>query len=163
MTQLGSTYSTAKAAIVEQLSRRGGLADVAVIGEPPVDALNLVGESGSGKAIWIADAEGDQDNVVLCGQGRLDVDETYDLTIVIQALPLDSENQADTDLKVDHMLGEVMLEMAGDPTWGLTQFVQFETSRGSFRRFVGPIGNTALRPSRCEFDLEVRARISFAP
>lgn len=158
---LGSSYATAKAAIVAQLDARSGLDDVTVMGEPPVDALKVTGPSGNGKAIWLADAEGDYDNEVFCGAGRLDLDENYRLTIVIQALPVAGDTQATTDLKVDNILGEVLTEMAADPTWGLTQFQQFETTRGSFRRFVGPIGERNLRPARCELDLEVNARLSF--
>lgn len=158
---VGSTYAAAKAAIVTKLDARNGLDAVTVLGEPPVNALNLTGATGSGQAIWIADAEGDYDNVVLCGNGRLDLDETYALMIVFQALPLDGEDQADTDAKVDTMLYEFLDEMAGDPTWGVTAFTQFYTSRGSFRRYVGPVTDRNIRPSRCEFALEVNARISF--
>lgn len=159
---LGSTYAAGKAAILAQLDARSGLDDVTVMGEPPVDALKVTGPAGNGKAIWLADAEGEYDNEVFCGVGRLDLSETYTLTIVIQALPTAGESQADTDLKVDNMLGEILTELAADPTWGLTgTFHQFETTRGGFRRYVGPIGERALRPSRCELDLEVRARITF--
>lgn len=163
---IGSTYSTVKSAITAQLAQRSGLSGVDVLAAPPVDALNIHGPSGSGKAIWIVDAEGDYDNVVMCGAGRLDIEESYGLTIVLQAMPVNkSETQASTDLKVDEMLGELLLEIAADPTWGLAvPPVQYlETTRGSFRRFVGPLGQTAIRPSRCEFDLNVEARISFDP
>lgn len=165
MTQIGSTYATLKAAIVTQLSARSGLEGVDVLPAPPADALKVHGPTGAGKAIWIADAEGDQDNTVLCGEGRLDIDETYSLTIVLQALPIDNEAQTATDLKVDQMLGELLLELASDPTWGLvTGPVQYLiTSRGSFRRFTGPLPGNATYPSRCEFDLDVEARISFDP
>jgi hypothetical protein len=161
MTTLGSSYATAKAAILAQLKARTGLSDVEVSGEPPVDALKVTGPFGNGQAIWLADAEGEYDNEVFCGAGRLDLDENYRLTVVIQALPVAGDSQADTDLRVDYMLGEVLAEMAADPTWGLTEFQQFETTRAAFRRFVGPIGERNLRPARCELDLEVNARISF--
>lgn len=160
MTTLGSTYATAKAALLAQLDARSGLDDVAVAGEPPVEPLKVMGPTGSGKAIWIADAEGDYDVTQMCGVGRIDFDEPYELVLVIQALPLASETQANTDLKVDQMLGEVLLEITADPTLGLTQFQQFVILPSGFRRFVGPIEGRNLRPSRCELSLEVQARVS---
>lgn len=161
---VGSTYAAAKAAIVAQLAVRSGLSGVAVAGEPPVEPLKVMGSTGSGKAIWIADSEGEYDNVVICGPGRLDIEELYSLTIVFQAVPVNaSETQATTDLRVDEMLGEFLLEMAADVTWGLSQFTQFETTRGGFKRYVGPVTDRNIRPSRCELDLDVRARISITP
>lgn len=158
----GSTYSTVKAAIVTALGEVAALADVDISPAPPADASKVKGTSGTGKAIWIADADGDYDNVVLCGTGRLDLEETYDLTIVIQALALDSDDtQLITDQRVDGMLGEILTVMANDPTWGITAFVYCQTTRGGFRRFAGPVTNTGSYPSRCELDLTVEARISF--
>ena len=165
----GSSYSSVKAAVVTKLTARNGLSGVAVSGEPPVDPFNVQSQTGSGKAIWIADTEGDYDNVVLCGPGRLDLEETYDLKLVLQSLPLSTtDNQAVTDQRVDVMLGEVLLEMAGDPTWGLVAtadlpIVYLMSTHGSFRRFVGPISDRNIRPSRCELDLNVRCRITFDP
>jgi len=165
----GSSYSTVKAAVVAKLDARSGLDGVSVAGEPPVDPFKVQGDTGSGKAIWLADAEGDYDNVVLCGAGRLDLEETYDLTLVLQALPQStSDTQAVTDQRVDAMLGEVLLQMATDPTWGITAsadlpIVYLMSTRGSFRRFVGPIAERNIRPSRCELDLHVQCRITFDP
>lgn len=164
---LGSTYSTVKAAILDRLANVADLADATVTGAPPTDPVNVLGESGSGKAIWIASGEGSYDNTVLCGPGRLDIDETYDLTIVFQSLPLDSDDgQAVTDTRVDEMLGAFLSDMATDATFGVAAsddlpLVYITISRGSFERFSGPFTNGVLYPSRCELKLDVEARLSF--
>lgn len=160
---LGSSYSTVKAAIYARLSSRPRLQGVALDLHPPVDALKLTGPNGSGEAVWLADAEGDYENVVICGPGRLDLDETFTLTIVLQALAKNSsDTQLVTDQRVDELLGEVLTAMAEDPTWGVTEFVYCQSTYGQVRRFAGPLGDRPTFPSRAELDLVVEARISFS-
>ncbi len=162
---VGSSYAAVKAAIVTKLSARPGLNDVSVIGQPPVKPEDLKGPNGSGKAIWIADAEGSYENVVFLAPD-LFLDESYNLKVVIQALPRDSgDTQAITDRRVDEMLYEVLqqaaLEEASDVNaWGITDVsVAVRISSGTFRRFCGPYTSTVQFPSRCEFDLLVEDRI----
>lgn len=159
---VGSSYGTVKAAIVDTLAARPGLSEVAVSYAPPAKPLEVRGPTGRGDAIWITDAAGDNDNVVLGAPG-LWVDETYDLTVVLQSLPVDSdEDQRVTDRRVDEMLYELLWQTATDPHWGLAgTFVHLRITRGGWRRLVGPLEGTAVFPSRCEFDLAVEARLRF--
>lgn len=164
---LGSSYSSLKAAVADNLSARSGLSDVTVLAWPPLEASELKGPDGSGKAIWIADTpDGEYENVVM-GAPDLWLDETYTLTLVLQALPNDTDDtQLITDQRVDEMLYEVLQESAQDTAWGLQTgddqpFVFVEATRGAFQRFVGPIPNGATRPSRCQLSLDVHARIQF--
>lgn len=164
---LGSTYSTVKAAILTRLEEVDDLADVALLAAVPARPEEVMGETGSGKAIWIATADGDYDNVVLCGPERLDLEERYDLTVVFQSLPLDTDDtQAVTDLRVDEMLGAFLIDMATDATFGVVAsetlpLVYITISRGSFERFAGPFTAGVQYPSRCELSLSVEARLSF--
>lgn len=158
---VGSSYSTVKEAMWTRLRARAGLSSVAVSPDPPADPLNVRGPSGSGDAIWIADAEGSYENVVLGAPG-LWLEELYDLTLVIQAMPTNStDTQLRMDRRVDEMLYEVLQETAGDPSWGVTDFVYVQIARGPFRRLVGPIEGRNIRPARCELDLNVECRIRF--
>lgn len=160
---LGSAYSTVKGAVFTRLAGRPRLQGVALDLHPPADALKVTGPHGSGEAIWFADAEGDYTNEIICGPGRLDLDETFTLTIVLQALPKNtSDTQIVTDRRVDELLGEVLTAMAEDPTWGVTDFPVCQSTYGSVRRFGGPMGDRPMYPSRAEFDLVVEARLTFS-
>lgn len=163
----GSTYSTVKQAIITRLADVDGLDRVEILAAPPVNPLDVHGQYGTRQAIWIADAEGDYDNVVLCGAGRLDLEELYDLTVVFQALPLDTDDtQIVCDRRVDEMLGAFLKDMADDATFGVAAtddlpLVYITISRAGFRRFCGPFPDANQFPSRCELTLHVEARISF--
>lgn len=163
----GSTYGTVKQAIVTRLGQVSALSGVSISGSPPVDPLTVTAPDGSGRGIWISDAEGQYDNVVLCGQARLDLEEIYDLNITFQALPRDSDDtQIASDLRVDSMLHAFLEDMADDSTFGVAAsadlpLVYITISRGSFRRLVGPITGTNKMPSACVLSLHVEARVSF--
>lgn len=163
----GSTYGTLKQAILTRLAAVNALSGVSISGNPPVDPLNVTGSDGSGRAIWISDAEGAYDNVVMCGQARLDIEEVYDLNITFQALQRDTgDTQVASDLRVDTMLYAFLEDMADDITFGVAAssdlpLVYITVSRGSFRRLVGPITGTNKMPSACVLSLHVEARISF--
>ncbi len=161
---VGSAYATVKAAIAEALAARPGLNDVTVLPHPPVKPEELKGIRGSGKAIWFADAEGAYDNVVFLAP-YLFLDETFQMTCVLQSLPGDSsDTQLVTDMRVDEMLYEVLQEFAAQemsdlPAWGIETIPAVRVTRGAFKRFCGPYTNTVMFPSRCEFAIEVEARI----
>jgi hypothetical protein len=160
---LGSTYALVKGALVDRLSERPGLADVAITAAVPESPLAVRGDTGSGKAIWVADAEGDLDNVVF-GAPDLYLEETYNLTVVVQAIWLDTDDtQLSTDQRVDEMLYEVLHELAQDTALGIDtaalDLPYLQVTRGPFRRFAGPLTNTNRYPSRAELDLSVEARL----
>jgi hypothetical protein len=158
---VGSTYAVVKDAIVTKLRAREALSGITIQSQPPTRPEEIKSEDGSGKAIWLADAEGSYTQVVMGAPG-LWIDETYDLTLVIQSLPVDTDDtQLTTDTRVDEMLYEVLNEAAADPTCGITQFNFVEIAQGTFERFCGPYTNAVQFPSRIELALNVVGRIRF--
>lgn len=164
---VGSSYATVKTAIVTKLRARSALTDVAVEPAPPANPTEVMGESGSGKAIWIADADGQYDAVVMAAPD-LRIDETYELVIVIQSLPKDTDDtQLVTDQRVDEMLYEVLHQVAAELTvdapWGIaTQdgpFNYLQITPAGFERFAGPLTNQRPYPSRTEQRLLVESRL----
>lgn len=156
---VGSSYSTAKAAIVQKLGRRGGLANVEIHYQAPVQASDAGGESGD--AIWLDDAVGDYENVVICGL-PLRLEEIYALTLVIQVLrPSTDGTQQVADERVDAILYEVLSQLATDPTFGVTAFNYFQITRGAFTRTTGFLPTGGGHGARCELDLNVECRHTF--
>lgn len=163
---LGSTYGTLKTAITQRLSNRPGLSAVAVGYEAPRFREDVMHSTGSGESIYLDQAEGSYQNVVMGAPG-LWLEEVYSVALVIQVLTVDSDKgQAFADLRVDELLWEVLDEMSADPTFGITtdddRFVYVQVTRGDFTRFTGqlsPSGNGA----RVELALDVEARIRFDP
>lgn len=156
---VGSSYSTAKAAIVTKLTARGGLSGVSIKYQAPEKTADVGGESGD--AIWVDDAEGDYENVVICGL-PLRLEEVYSLKLVIQSLrPSTTGTQQVADARVDALLFEVLTELATDPTFGVTAFNYFQITRGAFTRTTGFLPTGAGHGSRCELDLNVECRHVF--
>lgn len=155
---VGSSYSTAKAAIVSKLSARSGLTGVAIRYQAPEKASDVGGESGD--AIWLDDAEGNYENPVLpiaCG-----IQENYSLTLVLQSLrPSTGGTQQVADARVDAMLYEFWSEITADHTFGVTAFKHFIVSTASTRRITGVLPTGAGHGARCELRLNVESRIQF--
>lgn len=157
---VGSSYSTAKAAIVTKLTARLGLAGVVIHYQAPEKASDVGGESGD--AIWLDNASGEYENVVICGL-PLRLEELYTIRLVIQSLrPSTAGTQQVADARVDAMLFEVLQELAADPTFGVTAFNYFHITRGSFTRVTGLLPTGAGHGARCELDLSVECRHTFA-
>lgn len=155
---VGSSYSTAKAAIVQKLIARGGLTGVSIKYQAPEQASDVAGESGD--AIWLDDAEGDYENVVLpiaCG-----IEEKYPLRLVAQSLrPSRDGTQQVADARVDALLYEVLAEIVNDHTFGITAFNYIVITPGPFTRVTGVLPNGAGHGARCELGLNVECRITF--
>lgn len=155
----GSSYYTVKTAIIEALQGRPGLAEVSVLYQVPERPQDLAGPSGIADVIFLHDAEGSYENVVACGL-PLKLDESYNLVLVIECIRTDTDGtQSIVDQRVDELLGEVLGELANNPTFGVTEFDFCRITRGSFRRTAGQLGSG--HGARCEFDLEINARLSF--
>jgi hypothetical protein len=115
----------------------------------------------SGDAIWLDQAEGDYENVVICGL-PMRLEEVYSLTLVIQSLrPARDGTQQVADARVDALLFEVLTELATDPTFGVTAFNYFQITRGAFKRITGFLPTGAGHGSRCELELNVECRHVF--
>lgn len=158
---VGSSYSTVKRAITDVLSDRGGLAEVSVSYQAPVAGEDVTGPTGAADAIWLHDADGEYDNVVICGL-PLRLEERYDLVLVVQSLQPDSlGTQEVADTRVDEMLFEVLDALATDPTFGVDDFDYLQVTRGRFRRVTGFLPTGSGHGARAELRLEVECRIAF--
>lgn len=161
---VGSSYSTLKWAIFQQLQARAGLQGVAVSYQAPVQAQDVQDSTGSSEAIWLDDADGEHENVVICSL-PLQIEELYSIALVVQVLrPSSLGDQRAADLRVDELLFEVLSELATDPTWGLSNtgnFVYLHTTRTAFRRVTGFLPNGAGHGARAELALRVDSRLRF--
>jgi hypothetical protein len=161
---VGSSYSTLKAAIVDQLRVRPGLSAVSVSYQAPLQPPDVQGPTGSAEAIWLDDAEGEHDNVVVCSL-PLQLEELYAIRVIIQVLrPTSLGTQEEADRRVDELAYEVLHELAHDPTWGLSgtgAFNYLHTTRSTFRRVTGYLPNGSGHAARYELSLQVDSRISF--
>lgn len=165
----GSSYSVVKAAVVAALKARPALSQVAVSYQAPVQATDAQGPAGGHEAIWLDDAEGDQNNVIIKGL-PLTLDESYTLRLVVQVLARSSEGtQQVADARVDDLLGEIVHAFASNPTFGVepadagagATFDHLQITRAGFRRVTGFLQGSSGHGARAELDLQVEARISF--
>lgn len=161
---LGSSYSSVKWAIHDQLAARAGLQGVAVSYQAPVQATDVQDSSGSGEAIWLDDGAGEHNNVVICSL-PLQIEEQYQISVIVQVLrPSSLGTQREADLRVDELLYEVLHELATDPTWGLSNvgnFVYLHTTRSTFQRVTGFLPSGAGHGARAELNLQVDSRLRF--
>lgn len=164
MANYGSSYGAVKRAIVERLSGRAGLGGVAVSYQAPVQADDITDSTGSSEAIFLDDAEGEHENVVVCST-PLQLEELYTIRVVIQVLaPRSLGTQEVADERVDALLLEFLTELANDPTWGLSgvhNFVYLHTTRTTFDRVTGFLPSGAGHGARAEMNLLVECRLSF--
>lgn len=161
---LGSSYSSVKWAIYQQLSARAGLQGVAVSYQAPIQAQDVQDSTGSAESIFLDDGDGEHENVVICSL-PLQLEELYTIRVVVQVLrPSSLGTQREADLRVDTLLYEVLHELASDPTWGLSNtgnFVYLHTTRSTFRRVTGFLPSGAGHGARCELALRVESRLRF--
>lgn len=164
MTIVGSSYSAVKRAIRDQLQARAGLSGVAISYQAPVQPLDVTNAVGSSEAIWLDDAEGDHQNVVICST-PIQLEEIYVIRVFIQVLMATSiGTQEEADKRCDELVGEFLSELANDPTWGLSTgnpYSYLHTTRSSFRRTTGFLPSGAGHGSGAEYQLEVNARMVF--
>lgn len=158
-----AAVAAVRSQLVELLSERLGLADVVVAYEPPAGHVDLqAAGSDTPAAIWMAgDASGQWQIESLRGPPLRFV-ETAEQTVVLQVLPADdSDRQADIEARLAAMVGEVVDQLAGDPTLGigddvapLIQVLPAEYEWTAGRMDLGTEGAFA---ARCEMTLTIRA------
>ncbi len=161
---VGSTYSTLKGAIYAKLLARLTPLNVVVRYSAPERTDDVLGPTGKYEAVWLDNAMGSQDNVVICG-APLSIDETYRLNLSVQVLQEDGNvggTQQTADVRCDEILYEVMDELAGNPTWGVTQFPICQTTRATFKWETGVLPNGMGHGARVDLALEAKGRISYA-
>jgi hypothetical protein len=165
---IGTSYSVAKRTLIDALTARPGLAGVTVAYDLPTRGQDIRGDTGSWERISFDEGvdpipvEGSQANVVFCSL-PLHLDETYLLPVVIQVVRPEANDTRAIDERVDELVGEVLEEVATDPTLGLLSFSRFEIPRAAATaRWAGYIGEGRGRAAGCRLDLEVECRITFS-
>lgn len=160
-----SSYSIIKSALVDRLGTRGSLTVVNLLKHIPVNTDEIRTPVGTLEVIAMGDATGTFDDVVFCA-GGLRFDETFDLTVMIQAQGVDSNaTQAAMDARVNELLYEVLAEVADQGTWnrdhGLDAFdyVYFTPSTQDWH--PGRLQATSVYACAMDLGLRVRARRNF--
>lgn len=161
---VGSSYAALKRAIIDRLQARSALSAVSVSYQAPIQASDVLDSKGNGEAIWLDEAEGEHQNVVICSL-PLHLEEVYALVCVIQVVQDHSEGtQQAADERCDELLFEVLSELANDPTFGLSTgdpFNYLHVTRSTWQRRTGFMPSGAGHGSTIRLMLEVNARIHF--
>lgn len=118
----GTTLGPVRARLVARLQARAGLSAVAVGYDEPSQPPDVEGPSGLRLAVWLAaDVSGATQRPAAMGGLPVDFEESWTQTVLCQALPRDSaDTQEVVDDAVSLLVGEVMDEITGDPTLGLS-------------------------------------------
>lgn len=161
---VGSSYAALKRAIIAALQARSALTGVSVSYQAPIQASDVLDSSGSGEAIWLDDAEGEHQNVVICSL-PLQLEEVYALVLVIQVVKDQSDGtQEAADERCDELLYEVLTELTNDPTFGLSTgdpYNYLHVTRSTWQRRTGFMPSGAGHGAAIRLMLEVNARIHF--
>lgn len=121
MATTGTNLSTIKAALQALLEGRAGLAGVNVGYGPPLHADDVTDADGHLNAIWFGDGAGADITIPYLMAGAKVTHERLRFEVVCQSIVRGSEDgQYDADLAAEALLAEVLSELAGDPSLGLT-------------------------------------------
>lgn len=114
-----TAYAPVKAALVQLLVARSGLAGVTVEYHAPEKLPDIKSLSGSWENIHFDDARGDFASVVFCN-GGLDFDEDYVQIARLQVLrPKSLGTQQVCDERVEQLLYEFLAELSRQANWDL--------------------------------------------
>lgn len=157
----GTTLAAGKTALITALQARPGLAAVNVSRHIPVAAADLRNAAGDFDAVWLGDATGD-DNVIILKSLPLEFDESWELDLAIQVLrPTSTGTQDIADARAVAILGEVLGTLATDPTLGLgATFLRFEVIPTGWRHIAGSLPKGVGFGSRFELRLHADARLA---
>lgn len=153
----GTALVDAKTALVTLLSARDGLDGVVVTRHAPKNTDDLRNSDGAYEAIWIRSANGSYEPTTLRA-GVLDLEEQWDLDVVIQVIQRSSTEEA-TELRATELLDEVLLEIQDDPSLGVTSYRMFQAIPGQIREESGPMEQGDAYGARFELTVEITARI----
>lgn len=166
----GSTIGDVKAALIAVLDARPGLKDVNVSYEGPRFASDVQNDAGLYEAIWLDNGPpvipDSGDNVVSIVKGLpLEIDDTYDLTVVVQVIrPTSDVSLADTEARSVELLGEVLGAMSTDPNLGLNpdNYLRCEVLPRRWDHTSGHLPNPPGFGSRFHLHLRVQARLALS-
>lgn len=163
MAQLGTSLYAFKAAFFTALAARVSSPTVpfAVAYASPTDSLGLLGEAGYGVAAWFADEVSAEVDVTVFKGGSKWYDESYVVTLVVQGLALNTdEDQATIDLRTAQVLGEAIGVLANDPTVGITDTSTVDVFQAVPVGWTNRTGNVNLLPAgHFELRIGVEARL----
>lgn len=150
----GTTLVTVKQAIVTALRARAGLTGIQVMHGP--DDFPSGDDGLKDESIWLGDAKWLAMEIPTMKAGTKDVDETYELEVMIQVLKNDGSTQETADLRAAVLLAEVQQAFAEAPDFSP---VIFEATFELRDHKTGQLATTG-HGSRFEGIVEVFARLS---
>lgn len=161
----GTTLGPVRARLVELLSERQGLAEVAVGYDPPNQAKDVFGPTGLRQAIWLdALVEGASQELQALGT-PLHWQEIWLQKVVCQVLPRsNADDQQAVDDAVSLLVGEVLTLVSQDPTLdglSIAGWTVRVIPDGGFKyeggQTLSGTGQTVGAAARIELDLRVEA------
>lgn len=165
MSVQGSTIATVKKALVDTIATRVDATNVVISYNAPRKATDLRNDVGDYEAIWLGDADGDE-NVPVFHSTPLWWDETYEFDVLIQVLRRGSEaEQSEADERACELLGIVLGALAQDPTLGAamtpipSDFRRLEVVPARWRHVTGRLDPNGFG-SRFELRLSVEGRVA---
>ena len=165
MTTVGTSVVIAGNALITALAADATLTSdgVNISYDAPVVPTDLKTEDGAFEAIWLGDAEEDEDVPLLTG-GHLHRDETIDQTLVVQVLRDGSAGtnatQAAVDARAVQILTRVQSVLANSVDLGVTDPARFEAVLNRWKLTRGFLGNAGGHGARFDCNVQFTARLT---
>ena len=162
MTTVGTSVVIAGNALITALAADATLTSdgVNISYDAPVVPTDLKTEDGAFEAIWLGDAEEDEDVPLLTG-GHLHRDETIEQTLVVQVLkPGTDGTQLAADTRAVEILTRIQSVLANSVDLGVTDPARFEAVITRWRLHRGYLGNGQGHGSRFDVNVQFTARLT---
>lgn len=159
---VGTSVVVACTALIDTLQADTTLATdgVKISYDAPVLPTDLKTEDGAFEAIWLGDAEEDEDVPLLTG-GHLHRDETIEQTLVVQVLkPGSGGTQRSADARAVEILTRVQDILANSVDLGVTDPARFEALITRWKLHRGYLGNGQGHGSRFDVNVQFTARLT---
>ncbi len=167
---VGTTYGLFKSKFMLALQAVSELSTVSRQYNSPVSGADLVGSTGLYEHICYADAEfkepadGDQENVIICGL-PVNIEEDFEVPVMIQVILNEQGTQEEADARLDQIFYYVMKTIAANPGMGIKsadhpEVVYFKATYCNFTRKSGIIDTG--RGSGMILNIQCKARINYS-
>lgn len=155
----GTSLVRFKAAYLEALEQRLPHVNVAV----PLTDEDVNAEDGSRQVAWFDGEAENVSDVKLMKAMPCWIEESYTVTLVLQALGSDTDDTQDLmEQAATGMLGEAIAVLADDPSLGIAtdSDVQMFTALPTAWKFTSGVVPPNLRGARYDLVIEVKARLT---
>lgn len=167
----GISLAVVKAALFDLLSARAGLAETAVLYQPPAEGNEVLGPTGRRWSVFFADSPQHGDGEVAADAGwaaakttlggLANVEEDYVLRVVAQALGRDTDDsQRDLDGDVATLAGQILDTIRSDRTLSTadrTDWPDLEVELDGWSYQSGYLAPAGIRAASIAVQIRVRA------